>query len=246
MKKLVFGILSLSISLNALSQKSAEQTLILNNGPALTGIIIGDSADYYKVKLLAPQIVNVPKNNISSVVNAGVSGFDRSYRGGYYIHISTSVLAGKGENDQSVNPSLHLSNGIQFMNGLGFGVGTGIEEMNMFLIPAFAEISYHPFDSRVSPYVFMKSGYSFSLMKDEKATGWYGYNRSATGGLLFNAGVGILLHTSERFGINIGLGYRYQKTSITESNYYNVWSDYATHYVTDFNRFEIQLGFVFR
>jgi len=112
-------------------------------------------------------------------------------------------------------------------------------------LPVYSELNYHPFNSHVSPFIFLKSGYAFSLMGDEETDYWYGYSKESKGGFLLNAGAGIVLQTWDKVGINIALGYRFQQVSVTENNNFSR-NSYATEYITRFNRLELQLGFVFR
>jgi len=245
MTRFLFLLSCLLIPVSVLPQRSGKQTFLLNNGSSLSGIVVGDSSDTYLVKLLVPQIISLPKGSVSSVEKFRTGDSHYDFRGGYYINVAANILAGKSKNDRSVKTGLHLSNGYQFSNGLGIGIGTGIEEMSMILLPVYADLRYHPFNSRISPYTFLKSGYAFSLTDDEEKIGWYGFDRESKGGLILNTGVGIMLYTGERFGVNIGIGYRYQRVTVTETSN-GTWSDYSTHYITTYNRFEMQLGFVFR
>ena len=164
---------------------------------------------------------------------------------GYYIHFGASMLLGKSVESETNMLSISLSNGYKFRSGLMLGIGTGIEEMTMPLLPVYAELKYHPFPSHVSPFIFLRSGYAFSLMGDDEAANMYGYTRESKGGFLINTGAGILLQTWEKVGINIALGYRFQQVSVTENNNWTRYS-YATESVTRFNRLELQLGLVFR
>jgi hypothetical protein len=235
----------IALALPAVPQKGTEQTLVLNNGSRLSGIIVNDSSDNYFVKLIAPQVIAVPKTYVSSVQRTNNKQERLSQSSGYYLHFGASMLAGKSDEGRTNMLSISLSNGYKFNNGLMIGIGTGIEEIDMPLLPLYAELNYHPFNSHVSPFIFLKSGYAFSLMGDEEDSNWYGYTKEAAGGVLLNAGAGILLHTWEKVGINIALGYRFQQVSVTENSNWSR-SSYATEYVTRFNRLELQLGFVFR
>lgn len=243
--RFVFLMICLLIPVLAMPQRSGKQTFIMNNGTTISGVVLSDSGDFYTVKISSPQLVHLPVSSVSSVEEFRKDNSNSGYRGGYYIHVSANILAGKTNGDKSVKAGLHLSNGYQFLNGLGAGIGTGIEDMNMTLLPVYADLTYHPFNSRVSPFLFLKSGYAFSLLDDKADDDWYGLKRTGKGGFMINAGGGILLYTGERFGVNLGIGYRYQKVTVTETAI-NIWSNYSTHYVTNFNRFEMQLGFVFR
>jgi hypothetical protein len=245
MIRIIFSMIFIALALPALSQRKTEQTLVLNNGSRLSGIIVNDSSDNYYVKLIAPQVIEVPKSFIYSVEKTEKKQYRLSQRSGYYLHLGASMLIGKSDESGTNMLSISLSNGYKFRNGLTVGIGTGLEEMTMPLLPVYSEVYFHPFNSHVSPFIFLKSGYAFSLMGDEETNYWDGYSRESKGGFLLNAGAGIVLQTWEKVGINIALGYRFQQVSVTENNSWSR-SSYATEYVTRFNRLELQLGFVFR
>ena len=244
MLRIGVSVIFFTLVIPALSQKGPEQTLVLNNGSRLHGIIVNDSSGNYYVKLLAPQVILVPDSWVYSVER--VKKQDRvSHGGGYYIRFGLSMLIGKSRESETNMLSISLSNGYKFRSGLMLGIGTGIEEMTMPLLPVYSELNYHPFPSHVSPIVFLKSGYAFSLVGNDETSNWYGYSRESKGGFLLNAGAGVLLQTWEKVGINISLGYRFQQVSITENNNWTRYS-YATEFVTRFNRLELQLSLVFR
>lgn len=245
MIRIIVSVIFIALALPALSQKEAEQTLVLNNGSRISGIIDYDTSGNYLLKLSVPQIISVPGSWVSSVESMSKKQHRYFQRNGYYLRIGLSMLLGKSEESESNMLSISLSNGYKFRNGLMVGIGSGIEEMTMPLLPVYSELQYHPFNSHVSPYIYLKSGYAFSLQGDEQNDYWYGYSRESKGGFLLNAGAGILLQTWDKVGINIAMGYRFQQVSVTEDSNWSS-SSYATEYVTRFNRFELQFGFVFR
>jgi hypothetical protein len=245
MIRIIFSVIFIALALPAFSQRRTEQTLVLNNGSRLSGIIVSDTSGNYYLKLSTPQVISVPVSAVSTIESTDKVHERLSQRNGYYLHLGLSMLIGKSDESGTNMLSISLSNGYKFRNGLKVGIGTGLEEMTMPLLPVYSEVNYHPFNSHVSPFIFLKSGYAFSLAGDEETNYWDGYSKESTGGLLLNAGAGILLQTWDKVGINIALGYRFQQVSVTENNNFSR-NSYATEYVTRFNRLELQLGFVFR
>ncbi len=245
MKKIFLLSIFIALALPVLSQSWTEQTLVLNNGSRLSGIIVNDSSGNYLLKLSVPQVISVPGSWVSSVEITDSKKDLYVQRSGYYLRFGLSMLMGKSYESDANMLSISFSNGYRFRNGLMVGIGAGVEEMTMPLLPVYAEVNYHPFNSHVSPFIFLRSGYDFSLMGDEETDYWYNYSRESKGGFLFNTGVGIALQTWDKVGINIAVGYRFQRVSVTENNNYSR-NSYATEFVTRFNRLELQLGFVFR
>jgi hypothetical protein len=248
MTRLLAISLALTISASCFGQKPNLQTITLNDGSLLIGVIVADSADILSVKLDSPQTIKLSKLQIKSLELRPMPKQFYSRTKGYYIHFTSSVLAGKNDWRDVYNLSIQLSNGYQLSNGVRVGIGTGIENMEVPLIPLFADINYHPINSRISPYIYIKCGYSFALIPNEETYYMhYYYNPIADtkGGLLFNAGAGIALYTWDRAAINLGIGYRYQEVTVYRQ--YDMWGGSTTlELETFFNRIELQLGFVFR
>ena len=167
---------------------------------------------------------------------------------GYYIHLSFSNLAGKSSNDEPNSLSIHLLSAYKSCKGLSFGAGSGIDNLEMPLLPLYAYMRYDPLKTRVSPYIWFKGGYSISLdAEDEDNNIWNVSYTENKGGLLLNAGIGFVLYTWPNIGVNMGIGYRFQKVSRT---YHDFWwggdAETVREIITEFNRFELQLGIIFR
>ena len=165
----------------------------------------------------------------------------------YFIHPSVSNLAGKSTNEEPNSLSIHLLSAYKFRSRLSVGAGSGIEHLELSLLPAYGYLRYDLNDSRATPYAWIKAGYAFSLEKDETEDTWYGSYCESSGGILLNAGIGIVLYSRQNMGVNMGVGYRFQKISVT---YHDTWwgageGSYREIF-TEFNRFELQLGIVFR
>ncbi|MDZ7738039.1 MAG: hypothetical protein U5K32_03015 [Bacteroidales bacterium] len=166
---------------------------------------------------------------------------------GCFIHPSLSNLAGKSTNEEPNSLSIHLLSAYKFRNGLSVGAGSGAEHLEMPLLPVYGYLRYDLNDSRATPYAWLKAGYGFSLEADEAEGTWSGSYRESNGGILLNAGMGIVLFSRKNMGVNMGVGYRFQKVSTT---YHDTWwgsnEESVRTVFTEFNRFELQLGIVFR
>ena len=247
MNKIVL-LLFLLTSFPLFAQRKGTQTLLLNDGSQVTGTIVSDSMGVYKVQVIEPQEVIVNKSQVSSIKTYYISEQFNPWDKGYYIHFTSSLLAGKNDWGDTYTMSFQLSNGFQLSKGFSLGLGSGIESFDVPLIPLYADICYHPFNWRVSPNIYLRTGYSFALVDEE--TIYYTtdimYNDSyPKGGFLFNAGIGLTMFTWNRAAVTLGLGYRYQKVTVSRYNYW--WSSTsAREQVTYFNRFELKLGFLFR
>ena len=232
----------LTLSANSQHRKS---TVVLNDGSRISGTIVGDSADYLDVKITSPQVIRIGRTQVASVETAKYPVKKNMKTSGYYARLNTSILSGKNESGNQGSISIHLSNGFQFKNGLAVGIGSGMEELDVTLVPLYADLRFTPFNTGLSPYTWIKTGYGFALSDQY---GSYVVDATAEnepeGGFLFNAGAGISMFTWKRTAINIGIGYRYQKVTLNQPSYW--WGGSSIRQtVTQYYRLEFHLGFVF-
>ncbi len=236
-------LVSLTFSLSA--QKREKQTVVLNGGSRLTGTIVVDSSDLLKLEITSPQVLTLKKSEVSSISPAKNIERPVTDRHGYSVRISASVLAGSNSEGNTRSMSYHLSNGYQFRNGISIGLGAGLEELDVDLLPVYADIRYQPLKTHFSPFLWIKSGWSYTYGK--KDNGKYYNNVSypeSKGGAMFNAGTGIEIASWQKNAVNLGIGYRFQK--ITFKHTYNQSINNTNELVTSFNRMEVQFGFIFR
>lgn len=232
------------LTLTATGQQR-KSTVVLNNGSRVSGTIVGDTAGYLDIKVLTPQVIRVSKSQVSSVEPLNYPMKKRLKTNGYYVRLSTGLLSGKNESGNQSSLSFHLSNGYQFNNGIAIGIGSGMEELGVALVPLYADLRFTPLSSGISPYGWLKTGYGFAItdqavayMNDASA------EKNSEGGFLFNTGVGISMFTWKRTAINVGIGYRYQKVTLNQDSYW--WRGSSVRQtVTQFYRLEFHMGFVF-
>ena len=229
----------------AATGQQRRYTVVLYDGSRIRGTIVADSADYLDLKILTPQILRIDRSQVSSLERLKYPVKNNQKTSGYYIRFSTSLLTGRSENLNRQDISINLSNGYQFSNGLAIGAGSGIEELELVLVPLYAEMRYTPLNSGVSPYAWLRAGYSFATSDQAVTVVEYStLKRNSEGGFLFGAGAGISMFTWRKTAISIGLGYRYQKVIFREDLYW--WGgNTIRETVTHFNRLELQLGFTF-
>lgn len=232
------------ITLSAAGQQR-KHTVVLNDGSRISGTIVGDSAGYLDIKVLTPQVIRIGKSQVSSVEALKYPVKKSLKTSGYYVRFSTGFLYGKNENGNQSSLSFHLSNGYQFKNGIAVGLGSGMEELGVVLVPLYADLRYTPLSSVISPYAWLKTGYGFATSDQaEPGMDYYSTVGKYEGGFLFSTGAGISMFTWRRTAVNIGVGYRYQKVTYSQDLYW--WGgNSVSETVTHFNRLEFHLGFVF-
>jgi len=244
-KKIIIALLLPAITFTVSSQKRERQEVVLNDGTVIAGTIVADSSDFLKVKIKRPQVITLNKSLVYSTGKARRSLTNPAEKQGYSIRLSASILAGRNSSGNTGCMSTHLSNGYQFRNGFEAGFGTGIEKPDVLIMPVYGEMRYQPLKTRLSPFLWIKSGYGFPLNRRADIDYYYyGYSTESKGGVMFNAGAGLALYSWNRNAVSIGIGYRYQKLIFGQKN---IWRQEAQNeLITYFNRVEVQFGFIFR
>jgi len=221
-------------------------TVLLDDGSRIPGTIVGDSEDFLEIKVLSPQVLKINRSRVSSVEPLKYPLKKSMRTSGYYVRFSSGILSGKNESGNQSSISFHLSNGYQFKNGIALGIGSGMEELGVVLVPLYADVRYTPLNTGLSPYLWLKTGHGFAVSDQETI---YAEDSSSTiaheGGFLFNTGVGISMFTWKRTAVNIGIGYRYQKVTLNEPIYWWYGPNSVRQTVTQYYRLEFHLGFVF-
>jgi len=244
MFRLIVVAVGVLITLSATGQQRTH-TVVLNDGSRIAGTIVGDTTGYLEIRVLTPQVIRISKSQVSSVEALKYPVKKSLKTNGYYVRLSTGILSGKSGNSNQGSLSFHLSNGYQFKNGIAIGIGSGREELGVVLLPVYADLRFTPLNSRISPYFWLKTGYCFAT--PDQAVTYYEYSMTDSkteGGFLINTGAGISMFTWKRTAINIGIGYRYQKATLSQNLYW--WGGGSVlETVTHFNRLEFHAGFVF-
>jgi hypothetical protein len=223
-----------------------KYTVELNDGSRISGTIVGDSAGYLDIKVMTPQIIRISRSQVSSVDAVKYPVKKSLETSGYYARFSIGFLTGKNESGNQSGHSFHLSNGYQFKSGFALGIGSGMEDLGVVLVPLYADLRFTPLNSGLSPYIWLKAGHSFAITDhavnyEEDASA----DKKHEGGFLFNTGIGISLFSWRRTSVNVGLGYRYQKVTLNEPVYWWYGTGSVRHTVTQYYRLEVHLGFVF-
>jgi hypothetical protein len=245
MTRVLLTVLFVSIVLNAEAQRPRRQTIVMVDGSRLSGTIISDTLGYITMKITSPQIVTVTKSEVQYVETSGRNtNPDTQYRG-TYLNLSVSEFLGSNEFGKVGTPGIHLNYGYQFRNRLSAGIGTGMENPEVTIMPLYAVLKYYPFKAQASPCILIKSGYGFAVSDRTDNYNNYYTPTTARGGFLFSVGAGVPVYNANKYSITIGAGYRYQRVIFTqEENWFmgGVTRDFVTH----INRIELQVGFIFR
>ncbi|HYQ58542.1 MAG TPA: hypothetical protein VEP89_14475 [Draconibacterium sp.] len=192
---------------------------------------------------------------------------DKRKSKGYYSIMQISLLLGNNMSFQQSNynpytrcnldvaPSYTLTTGYIFNEHWIAGAGVGFEIFDHNLFPLFAELRYTLWDSKISPFVAMKSGYSFGNFKakhyDRLYLNWSPYDIDDGslrnyGGIMLHPEIGVKVPLNEYCDLLLSAAYRHQKTKsvakkVYESNQFDEWE-----HKENLNRISFGVAIMFR
>lgn len=169
---------------------------------ALCGITTVHAQSDNQATLPQPSAYVVEQRNLPDL-HMGYS--ERGYRGfvelGGVVGMETpygkgdKVFAMSTTHGWNFSPYFFLGAGVGFQRHLG-------EEQDLFFFPVFADIRMNVLDTRISPYIGLKAGYSLG-----KNTGFF-----------CSPSIGLNLGVTKGFGFDIALGYNLQSAEIYSFN----------------------------
>lgn len=158
-------------------------------------------------------------------------------------------------NSLTVVPSFTVSAGQRFDEHWAIGAGAGIEIFEQNLFPLFAELRYTLWDNRISPFIVLKSGYSFGNFKskhyDDLYLSWAPYYVNDAGlrnygGFMFHPEIGVKVPLKNNTDLMFTAAYRYQKTkTVARKDYQNGLFDEWEH-KEDISRLSFGMAIMFR
>jgi hypothetical protein len=239
----LFLMIALIASATLLSAQDVDH-VYLKTGSVIRGNIKEiDPVDHLKIEDLCGNIWYYKIGDVEKITSEpyqtgfGVEKESLVFNSGFVNMTSFGFLAGSSNNIQVAPFSLLMVNGYRNSLGITTGIGVGIEFLSTNYMPLFLDLRYDFLEGDVVPYAMAKGGYSLPLSSDRSE---YDIDYSYTGGPLAAVGIGLKIKSRTHFAWDIGLMYRYQKTSYTEI--YD-WNQQEYTYTDVYNRIEIRLGF---
>ena len=228
---LIFGLLFLSVlgqaqiieessaqesSLEAAAEAPLPRVVVkLKGGSVLHGQLVSYQPEVGILVRINGSDILIAEDKIQKFVtkeSSSANTFSRLKTKKIYYRTSLATLS----NEDGAGMCLNISALYQFNNYISAGVGMGIdnyyfnEPHNMY--PVFAEIKTYLVDRKSSPFVSLKTGYSFNTPHEESG------QLIARGGLLINPTFGYRFGTR---GIMFDIygGYRFQEAYYEKINW---------------------------
>jgi hypothetical protein len=242
-------LLLLTVSIfSTYAQRYIADVITLQNGDVYRGIIVEQrDTGIIRLNTLCHNTLNFNLNDISSVstekLNLRRSGLELpfQYEPKGYVNITDfGLLIATGNNNQNGIFTVSSMNGYSFASRFIAGAGVGIELFESLMLPLYADTRVILMKSRITPYVGLKTGYSFALEDPEP-----NWNESydSHGGFTWGTGAGVFIWVNDRSSFEINISYRYQAIK-TDRTY--EWSGETTTLTTRYNRLELRFGILFQ
>jgi len=145
----------------------------------------------------------------------------------------------------SNGPALGIQtiNGYQFSHYLVAGAGIGMHlYSNLMLVPFFIDLRSNILQQRVSPFVDIQYGYSYTREQIFPGT-TINSNSDDKGGVLLCPSIGVKFFVIPKMALNLSLGYRYQQLTLP-NQYKSNWYDSNTK-KENLRQFNLRFGFSF-
>lgn len=217
----------------------------LKDGSIIRGTITAmEENKKVKIETLCENVWVFPAHEIDSVT-VEFKAFDPPLDfspSGYAVHGNVAMLVGD-KNTNGPGFSFQIINGYQFENGLYIGGGTGADFYDFAVVPVFADVRYHFFETRLTPFVYAQGGYAIPT---EQRNPDDIYTPARRGGYRFNAGTGFRRIINNHAAVVFTIGYQHQ--SLAEKKTEHWWwnqenIETTTEYI--YKRIELRIGFEF-
>lgn len=228
------------------AQEKTPVTVYLKNGKSIHGAIISSIFDEYlaieidevthldihydKIKMIVFGMIAPEEKEIPAKVYEPRTGFTHTANIGLLI----------GQNEGS-SLSLNMVNGYHFASGIQAGLGIGLDfHGNITSLPVYAQLKTNLTRRKVTPYVYLNTGYGFAWANNESDFIEYDHVK---GSWMMQPGFGYRFNMKS-MALLVGLGYRLQKVTLDYTN--QGWGgETSFHEERTLRRFALSLGISF-
>lgn len=241
MKKFIVSLLLVLITASTFAQSKTQDVVYLKNGSIIRGEIVEqipnksikvETADKNIFVFQFDEIEKItkeaPQNKKANTVAAS------SFKPGYSGALDFGFMFGLGYGSEN-RIKLDVINSYQFNPYFSAGVGVGFRfftDVDAVLVPIYANLKTSlPLLGSTTPYISLGVGYSFNASDDFNGVG-----------LIITPTLGANIKLSEKYSMNVGIGYEIQKTKIT---YINKWDGNTYTYNESNEALSLTIGFPF-
>ncbi len=219
-----FGLI---LALGTVSAQQLQDVVYLNNGWALRGSLMQTDSSIW-ITTADGSIFRFDESEVRRIAQEPYPDgrpvrvrppFDYP-EPGFTGFLKLGILSGSTFDNNVMTPvatpELQMGYGYRMNHWLSAGVGTGISFYEQgFLMPLFLDVRGDLFPSQVTLHYFGQAGYNIPLFADPDWVDQFGNEREAnsTGGLMYEAGLGVKIFAHNRVACLVGISYRAQNAT---------------------------------
>ncbi|MEX2347370.1 MAG: hypothetical protein WD604_17230 [Balneolaceae bacterium] len=219
----------------AQSNTNTEDVVYLKNGGIIRGEILEIvNNETVKIQTAGRNVFVLQMNDVDRIEEEKITAGRYYKTSGYINHTGVDFLSGPG----TTTVRFQMMNGYRFSPRFAAGIGAGYIPYNdpLGLIPVYLDLSYKLTEANAAPYLFLKTGYSFSVHSEERYP-----VEDHRGGWLLNPGMGIEFNLSGGFRWYLNAGYNLNKAHFNEEG----WGNEIIENELSYRRAMFGLGFSF-
>jgi len=228
-------MLVLLLVFSAHSQEYKEGVVYLKSGSAVRGRIM-EAPENVKIQTYDKSIWVFPKAEIDSVTWEKMIDPNVRYKQRGFVHyteLGPLAMSNRASNGVTTSAfSFQTTNGYKFNQWIytGLGVGADLYAVQTFVPVVLSLRGDFTQKGTKIPFYFAEAGYGLNATSNDVEDVRFG------GGATGAAGLGLKILFNGNTGFTIAVGYRYQRSSVTES---------GARTTEHFNRLTLRAGFSF-
>ncbi|WP_439555016.1 hypothetical protein [Dyadobacter sp.] len=217
------------------AQKSKQVSVHLKNGSLIRGRLLEADPAYrletYDKSMWVFQREEVDTLIIEKSVDPNILYKKKGFV--HYTELGPLAMSNRASNGVTTSAfSFQTTNGYKFNQWVYTGLGIGAD---LYAVQTFVPVVLSLRGDLTSkgskiPFYFFEGGYGFNATSNDVDSVRFG------GGATFSAGLGLKLLFNGNTGFVIGAGYRFQRSSVTQT---------GIEKLEDFNRLTLRAGFSF-
>jgi hypothetical protein len=237
-KNLTTAIMLILLCLSVQAQKGKD-ALYLKNGSIIYGRLLEVTPESYKVETSDKSIFIFKSEEVEKFSKAVSGAYGRKSEG-FSFALEAGLLAGAQNTDYAAPFSFNFLAGAVIKTKTILSAGSGVEFIGRPFTPLFLEFRQIIFDTKTSPFIYVRGGTLVALGDDDKSSyiSYEPYNHK--GGALVGFGSGISWARDD-YEMYLSFGYRFSHTSYQRDDYNN--RDIL--YTNNLSRLEMKFGFRF-
>jgi hypothetical protein len=192
-----------------------ENVIYLKDGGILRGEIIemiSDSA--IRIEITGGNVFVIQMNEVDKITEEEPVTDKYFKTSGYINQIGADILT----SESTTTLRFQMLNGYRFNPNFSAGIGIGYIPFNdpLAMIPIYLELTYNFLRANTTPFVFMRSGYNFTLHPDDEME-----IEDHRGGWMINPGIGIHFSRESGFQWYMNAGYNLNNASFDQEGFGN-------------------------